>query len=437
MVIKLKESNPSNAGPASTIDTPAIVRGVIDDIRANGDAAVRKYSEKFDKWSPASFKLSPEEIQQIIASVPKQIIDDIKEVQENVRTFAKAQKETLKDVEVEIRPGVHLGHKNIPINSVGAYIPGGRYPLLASAHMTILTAKVAGCPHVTACTPPIAGKIPVNTVAAMHLAGADEIYILGGVQAVAAMAIGTPTMKKVNFIAGPGNAFVAETKRQLFGEEIGIDLPAGPTEILIVADEHADPFTVATDLLSQAEHGPDSPAVLITNSKTVGEKTIKEVERLLKILPTADIAGVSWARLGEVNVVKDLDEAYKLADEYAYEHVQILTQNPREALTKMSNYGALFLGEKDVCLIRRQMYRNKPRPSNSRSSPIYWWILISAVWVGKFLRTVTYQEVTDPKESGKLGRLCGRAARAENFEGHARSGDVRAQKYLGDSFEWI
>ena len=211
--------------------------------------------------------------------------------------------------------------------------------------MTILTAKVAGCPHVTACTPPIAGKIPVNTVAAMHLAGADEIYILGGVQAVAAMAIGTTTMKKVNFIAGPGNAFVAETKRQLFGEEIGIDLPAGPTEILIVADEHADPFTVATDLLSQAEHGPDSPAVLITNSKTLGEKTITEVERLLKILPTADIAGVSWDRLGEVNIVEDLDEAYKLADQYAYEHVQILTKNPREALTKMSNYGALFLGE--------------------------------------------------------------------------------------------
>lgn len=318
--------------------------------------------------------------------------------------------------------------------------------------MTILTAKVAGCPHVTACTPPIAGKIPVNTVAAMHLAGADEIYILGGVQAVAAMAIGTPTMKKVNFIAGPGNAFVAETKRQLFGEEIGIDLPAGPTEILIVADEHADPFTVATDLLSQAEHGPDSPAVLITNSKTVGEKTIKEVERLLKILPTADIAGVSWARLGEVNVVKDLDEAYKLADEYAYEHVQILTQNPREALTKMSNYGALFLGEKtcvsygDKCIGTNHVLptRGAARYTGGCKYPKTQLLesrcktrLISAVWVGKFLRTVTYQEVTDPKESGKLGRLCGRAARAENFEGHARSGDVRAQKYLGDSFEWI
>ncbi|CAI7676497.1 unnamed protein product [Penicillium pancosmium] len=432
MVIKLKQPNTSSAGPAPTIDTPAIVRGVINDIRANGDAAVRQYSEKFDKWSPASFKLSQEEIQEIISSVPKQIIDDIKQVQENVRTFARAQKDSIKEFELEIRPGVHLGQKNVPINSVGAYIPGGRYPLLASAHMTILTAKVAGCPHVTACTPPIAGKIPANTVAAMYLAGADDIYILGGVQAVAAMAIGTVTMKKVNFIAGPGNAFVAEAKRQLFGEEIGIDLPAGPTEILIVADEHADPFIVATDLLSQAEHGPDSPAVLITNSITVGEKTISEVDRLLKILPTADIASVSWDKLGEVNIVSDLDEAYKLADEYAYEHVQILTQNPRDALVKMSNYGALFLGQ-NTCV----SYGDKCIGTNhvlpTRGAARY----TGGLWVGKFLRTVTYQEVTNDKESGELGRLCGRSARAENFEGHARSGDARANKYLGDRFEWI
>lgn len=298
--------------------------------------------------------------------------------------------------------------------------------------MTILTAKCAGVPHVTACTPPIAGKIPANTVAAMHFAGADAIYILGGVQAVAAMAIGTETMKKVDFIAGPGNAFVAEAKRQLFGEEIGIDLPAGPTEVLIVADEHADPFTVATDLLSQAEHGPDSPAVLITNSQSVGEKTLAEVDRLLKILPTADIAGVSWDRLGEVHVVADLDEAYKLADEYASEHVQILTQQPREALTKMSNYGALFLGEK-TCV----SYGDKCIGTNhvlpTRGAARY----TGGLWVGKYLKTVTYQEVTSAQESGELGQLCGRAARAENFEGHARSGDVRAHQFLGDKFEWI
>ncbi|CEJ54907.1 Putative Histidinol dehydrogenase [Penicillium brasilianum] len=432
MVLKLKQPNRSSAGPASKVDTSAIVRGVIDDIRANGDKAVRTYSEKFDKWSPESFRLSPEDIQQIISTVPQQIIDDIKQVQENVRTFALAQRASLKDFELEIRPGVHLGQKNIPINSVGAYIPGGRYPLLASSHMTILTAKCAGVPHVTACTPPIAGKIPANTVAAMHFAGADAIYILGGVQAVAAMAIGTETIKKVDFIAGPGNAFVAEAKRQLFGEEIGIDLPAGPTEVLIVADEHADPFTVATDLLSQAEHGPDSPAVLITNSQSVGEKTIAEVDRLLKILPTADIAGVSWDRLGEVNVVENLDEAYKLADTYASEHVQILTQQPREALEKMSNYGALFLGEK-TCV----SYGDKCIGTNhvlpTRGAARY----TGGLWVGKYLKTVTYQEVTSEQESGELGRLCGRSARAENFEGHARSGDARAHRYLGDKFEWI
>lgn len=298
--------------------------------------------------------------------------------------------------------------------------------------MTILTAKCAGVPHVTACTPPIAGKIPANTVAAMHLAGADAIYILGGVQAVAAMAIGTPTMEKVDFIAGPGNAFVAEAKRQLFGAEIGIDLPAGPTEVLIVADEHADPFTVATDLLSQAEHGPDSPAVLITNSQSVGERTLAEVDRLLKILPTADIASVSWDRLGEVVIVNDLNEAYKLADEYASEHVQILTQTPREALDKMSNYGALFLGEK-TCV----SYGDKCIGTNhvlpTRGAARY----TGGLWVGKYLKTVTYQEVTSAQESGELGRLCGRAARAENFEGHARSGDERAHRFLGDQFEWI
>jgi histidinol dehydrogenase len=327
------------------IDVPSIVKSVIDDIRANGDTAVRTYSEKFDKWSPAHFKLSASEIDEIISKVPQQIIDDIKTVQDNVRTFALAQKETLTEFEMEIRPGVHLGQKNIPIASVGAYIPGGRYPLLASAHMTIVTAKAAGVKRVIACTPPITGDIPANTIAAIHMAGADDIYILGGTQAIAAMAIGTETIGKVDFIAGPGNPFVAEAKRQLFGE-IGIDLPAGPTEVLIVADEHANPSIVATDLLSQAEHGPDTPAVLITNSKTVGEETLREVERQLTILPTADIAGVSWANLGEIIVVDDLDEAYKLADIYASEHVQILTENPREALGKMSNYGAIFLGEK-------------------------------------------------------------------------------------------
>ncbi|PMD13811.1 histidinol dehydrogenase [Hyaloscypha hepaticicola] len=430
----LKKSTGSAAGSTAAQESvTSIVKGVISDIRTNGDSAVRTYSEKFDKWSPSFFKLSSSEIEEIIASVPEQTIKDIKEVQSNVRAFAQAQRDSLKDFEVEIRPGVHLGQKNIPINAVGAYIPGGRYPLLASAHMTIVTAKVAGVPNVVACTPPIAGKIPSGTVAAMHFAGADEIFILGGVQAVAAMAVGTEAIRKVDFIAGPGNAYVADAKRQLFGE-VGIDLFAGPTEILIVADSEADPFTVATDLVSQAEHGPDTPAVLITTSESVGKKSIDFVNHLLEKsnLSTAELAKTSWDAFGEVVVVDTLDEAWKLADEYASEHVQILTKEPREALSKMKNYGALFLGER-TCV----SYGDKVIGTNhvlpTRKAAKY----TGGLWVGKYLRTVTYQEVSDEKASGELGRLCGRAARAELFEGHARSGDLRASKYLGDKFEWI
>ncbi|KAI0126389.1 histidinol dehydrogenase [Xylariales sp. AK1849] len=408
-----------------------IVKGVIDDIKADGDKAVRSYSEKFDKWSPESFKLSEGQIQDIISKVPAQTIADIKEAQRNVRTFAEAQRASIKDFEIEIRPGVFLGQRNNPIDRAGAYIPGGRYPLLASAHMTILTAKVAGVKHVIACTPPIAGQIPHATVAAAHFAGADEIFLLGGTQAIAAMALGTETVKKVDFIAGPGNSFVAEAKRQLFGE-IGIDLLAGPTEVLIVADEHADPFTAATDLLSQAEHGPDTPAVLITTSEKVGQETIRYCDEILKKMPTAELAGTSWRDYGEVIVVDDLDEAYELADVYSSEHVQILTQKPREALEKMTNYGALFLGEK-TCV----SYGDKCIGTNhvlpTRKAGRY----TGGLWVGKYLKTQTYQEVVDEKASGEIGRLCGRCSRAENFEGHARSGDLRAYKYLQDQHEWI
>ncbi|KAL3455271.1 histidinol dehydrogenase [Aspergillus heterothallicus] len=433
MTITLKKANPNANGASngSALDVPQIVRDVIQDIRRNGDQAVRAYSEKFDKWSPESFKLSQQDIDEIISQVPGQVIEDIKTVQENVRTFALEQRKSLKDFEYEIQPGVFLGQKNIPIAAVGAYIPGGRYPLLASAHMTIVTAKAAGVPRVIACTPPINGKIPPSTVAAIHMAGADDIYILGGVQAIAAMALGTESIGKIDFIAGPGNPFVAEAKRQLFGE-IGIDLPAGPTEVLIVADGKADPFVVATDLLSQAEHGPDTPAVLITDSREVAEKTIREVERLLPILPTRGLAGVSWERFGEVHVVDNLDEGYKLADEYASEHVQILTENPREALVKMRNYGALFLGEKTcVSYGDKCIGTNHVLPTKGAAR------FTGGLWVGKYLKTVTYQEVKDEKASGELGRLCGRAARAEGFEGHARSGDVRASQYLNDSFEWM
>ncbi|CAO2653583.1 Nn.00g029940.m01.CDS01 [Neocucurbitaria sp. VM-36] len=427
---KAEEASPVLAIEPST-EVSATVKNVIDSVRKEGDLAVRQYSEKFDKWSPKSFRLSEAQIQEIISTVPKQAIEDIKKVQANVRRFAEAQKGTFTELEIETEPGVFLGHKNIPIQKVGAYIPGGRYPLLASAHMTIVTAKVAGVPHVIACTPPILGEIPSATVAAMHLAGADEIFILGGVQAVAAMAVGTETISKVDFLAGPGNAFVAEAKRQLFGQ-VGIDLFAGPTEVLIVADHTADPFTCATDLLSQAEHGPDTPAVLISTCEKVAQDTIQRVDDLLKILPTAGLAGTSWKNWGEVAVVETLDEAFALADVYASEHVQILTENPRQALVKMKNYGALFLGER-TCV----SYGDKCIGTNhvlpTRGAARY----TGGLWVGKYLRTCTYQIIDSDKASGEMGLLCGRAARNENFEGHARSGDLRAAQFLNAEFDWI
>jgi sulfopropanediol 3-dehydrogenase len=403
---------------------------IIGDIRERGDAAVREYAATFDRWTPASFRLSPAEVEQIIATLPQQVIDDIIFVQTQVRNFAQVQRASMTDVEVESLPGVFLGHRHVPVQAAGAYIPGGKYPLTASAHMTIVTAKVAGVPRVVACTPPIRGEIPAATVAAMAMAGADEIYLLGGIQAVAALAVGTETIKPVNMLAGPGNAFVAEAKRQLFGE-VGIDLFAGPTEVLIVADEHADPFIVAVDLLSQAEHGPDSPAVLITTSEELGRKVIEHIDTILVDMPTRDYAAAAWRDWGAVHVVDTLDDAYVLADEYAYEHVQILTQNPREALDKMHDYGALFLGE-GTCV----SYGDKVIGTNhvlpTRGAARY----TGGLWVGKYLRTVTYQEVTNTESSAFFGELCGRAARVERFEGHARSGDVRAAKYRGTTLPW-
>lgn len=403
---------------------------VIADVRERGDEAVREYSEKFDNWSPESFRLDQEEIERIIATVPEQVIDDIVAVQARVRNFAQHQKDSLHDFEVETEPGVHLGQRNIPVRSSGAYVPGGRYPLTASAHMTVVTAKVAGVERVTACTPPIRGEIPAATVAAMHHAGADEIFLLGGTQAVAAMAIGTETIGKVDLLAGPGNAYVAEAKRQLFGE-VGIDLFAGPTETMVIADEHADPFIVAVDLLSQAEHGPDSPAVLITTSESLARRVMDLVDEILIDMPTADFAGPAWRDHGEVAIVGSLDEGFALADRYASEHVQVMTQNPRDALIKMSNYGALFLGE-GTCVSYGDKVIGTNHTLPTRGAANY----TGGLWVGKYLKTVTYQEVTDTATSAMLGELCGRAARVELFEGHARSGDVRAHKYAGAPLPW-
>jgi sulfopropanediol 3-dehydrogenase len=325
---------------------------------------------------------------------------------------------------------VFLGQKNIPVQAVGAYVPGGRYPLTASAHMTIVTAKVAGVPRVVACTPPIRGEIPAATIAAMSMAGADEIYLLGGVQAIAALTVGTETIEKVNLLAGPGNAYVAEAKRTLFGE-VGIDLFAGPTEILVIADDDADPFVVAVDLLSQAEHGPDSPAVLVTTSERVARLAMDHIDEILVDMPTRDFAEPAWRNHGEVVVVDSLDEAFAVADGYAFEHVQVLTANPRQALDKMHDFGALFLGE-GTCV----SYGDKVIGTNhvlpTRGSARF----TGGLWVGKYLKTVTYQEVTDTGSSAALGELCGRAARVELFEGHARSGDVRAAKYGDGRLTW-
>ncbi|TNY35494.1 histidinol dehydrogenase [Thermomonospora catenispora] len=430
MITYLKEAVSRERATADDDRVAATVRDILDAVRARGDAAVREYSAAFDDWSPASFRLDPDEIARIVAEVPRQVLEDITWVQDQVRRFAERQRASIEDFEIETLPGVRLGQRNVPIRAVGAYVPGGRYPLTASAHMTIVTAKVAGVPRVAACTPPIRGRVPAATVAAMHLAGADEIYLLGGVQAMAALAIGTESIDRVDLIAGPGNAYVAEAKRQLFGE-VGIDLFAGPTEILVIADETADPFVVAVDLLSQAEHGPDSPAVLISTSEQVARKAMAHVERLLGDMPTRDFAAPAWRDHGQVLVVDDLDEAFAVADAFASEHVQVLTREPRQALEKMHDYGALFLGE-GTCV----SYGDKVIGTNhvlpTRGAARY----TGGLWVGKYLKTVTYQEVVDRDSSVLLGEVCGRAARVELFEGHARSGDVRVAKYRGETLPW-
>lgn len=406
------------------------VAAIIEDVRANGDGAVAKYAEKFDGTARGSYLLGSDELTQALNDTPDTVLDDIRFVQKQVRNFAQAQRDSLTDFEIETVPGVKLGQKNIPISDAGAYVPGGRYPLLASAHMTIVTAKVAGVARVAACTPPIRGQLPSASLAAMHLAGADEIYLFGGAHAIAALACGTETIDPVHILTGPGNAYVAEAKRQLFGE-VGIDLFAGPTETLIVADDSADPFMVAVDLLSQAEHGPDSPAVLVTTSERVASATIGHVETLLETMPTRDMAGPAWRDYGEVILCADLAEAYAVANDYASEHVQILTAEPRDALDHMVDFGALFLGARTtVSFGDKVIGTNHVLPT--RKAARY----TGGLWVGKFLKTVTYQEVVSDEASAQFGELCGRASRAELFEGHARSGDLRAALYGGASLPW-
>jgi sulfopropanediol 3-dehydrogenase len=399
------------------------VEAMLNDVKIRGDVAIRELSEKFDKWSPESFRLSEKQIQEIIATLPQQVIDDIHFAQTQVRNFAQHQRAALKDIEVETLPGVILGHKNVPVNSAGCYIPGGRYPMVASAHMSVLTAKVAGVKRVLACTPPINGEIPAATVAAMHFAGADEIYILGGIQAVAMMGLGTETIPAVDMLIGPGNAYVAEAKRQLYGK-VGIDLFAGPTEVLIIADETADAEMVATDLLGQAEHGPTSPAVLITTSRKLAEETPLEIGRQLETLPTADVAGVSWRDYGQIILVKDFAEAVHEADRIASEHVQVLTKDNDYFLNNMTNYGALFLGPRtNVAYGDKVIGTNHTLPTKTAAR------YTGGLWVGKFLKTVTYQRVLTDEASALVGEYCSRLCAIENFAGHQAQADLRVKRY--------
>jgi sulfopropanediol 3-dehydrogenase len=401
------------------------VESILTDIKARGDDAVRDLSEKFDRWSPTSFRLSAAEIEKAIGQVAKRDLEDIRFAQAQVRGFAQKQRESMQDLEVETLPGVILGHRHIPVSSIGCYVPGGRYPMVASAHMSIVTAKVAGVPRIIACAPPFRGGPHPAIVAAMHFGGADEIYVLGGVQAVAMMALGTGSVAPVDMIVGPGNAYVAEAKRQLYGR-VGIDLLAGPTETLIIADESVDGEICATDLLGQAEHGPTSPAVLITNSERLARDTMSEVERLLKILPTADAAGKAWADYGEVIVCHDEAEMIAEADRIASEHVQVMTRDPDVFLNGMKNYGSLFLGPRtNVAYGDKVIGTNHTLPTKKNAR------FTGGLWVGKFMKTCTYQKVLTDEASAMIGEYCSRLCMLEGFSGHAEQANVRVRRYGG------
>jgi len=420
----LKTGIDADAADEADAKVRETVEGILDDVRQRGDGAVRELSEKFDKWSPESFRLSDSQIKELVDSLPQQTIDDIKFAQTQVRNFAQIQKDALRDVEVETLPGVTLGHRNIPVNSIGCYVPGGRYPMVASAHMSIVTAKVAGVPRIIACTPPNEGGPHAATIAAMYLGGADEIYCLGGVQAVAAMAVGTETINPVTMLVGPGNAYVAEAKRQLYGK-VGIDLFAGPTEILVVADHTSDAEIVVVDLLGQAEHGPNSPAALITTSRELAEAVPAEIEKQLKVLPTADVASVAWNEYGQIILCSSRDEMLAEADRLAYEHVEILTEEPRWFLDNMTNYGALFLGpETNVSYGDKVIDTNHTLPTKGAAR------YTGGLWVGKFMKTCTFQQVTE-EASALVGDYCSRLCEVERFWGHKEQVDLRLRRYAG------
>ncbi|MCG7630218.1 histidinol dehydrogenase [Epibacterium sp. MM17-32] len=422
----LKRGKSDAARAEDNAKTRAIVEATLADIEARGDAAVRDLSEKFDGYAPESFRLSQEQIDALIAELSDREIADIKFAQKQVVAFAKAQRDSMLDIEVETLPGVILGHKNIPVQSVGCYVPGGKFPMVASAHMSVATAKVAGVPRIVACTPPFKGKPNPAVVAAMHFGGADEIHILGGIQAVGAMAIGTESIEAVHMLVGPGNAFVAEAKRQLFGR-VGIDLFAGPTETMVIADETAaDPELCATDLLGQAEHGYNSPAVLVTNSRALAEGTLEEIDRLLKILPTADTARVSWEDYGEVILCDSYEEMREIADEIASEHVQVMTDRDDWFLEQMTCYGALFLGPRtNVANGDKVIGTNHTLPTLKAGR------YTGGLWVGKFLKTHSYQKVLTDEAASLVGEYGSRLCMLEGFVGHAEQCNIRVRRYGG------
>ena len=421
----LKRGMDAGAIKAADAKVRETVESILADIDARKDQAVKDLSKKFDNWSPKDFRLSPQEIEAAIEQVPRRDLDDIKFAQAQVRNFAQKQRETMHDLEVETLPGVVLGHRHIPVNSIGCYVPGGRYPMVASAHMSIVTAKVAGVKRIIACAPPFKGGPHPAIVAAMHFGGADDIYVLGGVQAVAAMALGTESIKPVDMIVGPGNAYVAEAKRQLFGR-IGIDLLAGPTETLIIADDSVDGEICATDLLGQAEHGPTSPAVMITNSEKLARETMAEVERLLTILPTADAAGPAWKDYGEVIVCDNEAEMIAEADRVASEHVQVMTRDPDVFLNGMKNYGSLFLGPRtNVAYGDKVIGTNHTLPTKKAAR------YTGGLWVGKFMKTCTYQKVLTDEASAMIGEYCSRLCVLEGFLGHAEQANIRVRRYGG------
>lgn len=402
-----------------------IVEASLADIEARGDEAVREMSIRFDGWNREDYRLSRDEIDRCVDGLTAQERKDIEFAQAQVRNFAQIQRDSMLDVEVETLPGVVLGHKHIPVNAAGCYVPGGKYPLLASAHMSVITAKVAGVPRVITCAPPFEGKPADKIVAAQAMAGADEIYALGGIQAIGAMALGTQSIAAVDMLVGPGNAFVAEAKRQLFGR-VGIDLFAGPTETMVIADQSVDGEICATDLLGQAEHGPESPAILITNSEKLARDTMREVERLLDILPTADYARPAWENFGEVVVCDSYEEMRRVADDYANEHVQVMTENPEFFLATMTNYGALFLGPRtNVAYGDKVIGTNHTLPT--KKSARY----TGGLWVGKFLKTCTYQNVQTDEATTLIGEYCSRLCAMEGFAGHGEQANIRVRRYGG------